>query len=228
METETMANPSPNLATRFQPGYRGPGRPPVGWLRDVMSEEKGGITNREKIARHLIEIATSWEVKVIGKGADGEVLKVASGSDAVQAARILYSYDIGKPRVSDQEFALMLANHFQQVARDQVEIGLKLLGNQLQTMSDEAKAAFWNRCERDPRRFLEAAQEELAARAANDLTCSTQVEQLSPAPESSKDDPSPKDRDMADHGHDAGGSCPPCDEHSDQADAAETSRCVGP
>lgn len=49
---------------------------------------------------HILDIATSWDVIVVGRGADGEAIKVASGRDAVAAAKLLFEYDMGKPTAS--------------------------------------------------------------------------------------------------------------------------------
>jgi hypothetical protein len=139
-------------------------------LRDRLGTvDETGRSKREQILDHLIEVATKWDVKIVGGSADGEVLKVASAGDSVAAARLLYSYDIGKPRIPDHEFALMLAGHIHTVTKDQIEIGLKLLGDELKVMSNEQKRAFWDRCERDPRRFLEAAQAEIEGRERGKL-----------------------------------------------------------
>jgi hypothetical protein len=163
-----MANLNPSPRTRFPEGKSGNpgGKPPTGWLRDVMSEGVDGVPNRVRIARHLIEVATSWDVRVIGKGADGELLKVASGADSVAAARVLYSYDVGKPPMSSDEWAMALAEHFRQAARDQIDIALRALGAKASTMQPEQIAEFVKMCSQDARGFLRAAEEELASRDA--------------------------------------------------------------
>lgn len=53
------------------------------------------ISAREAIADHLIEVATSWEVVVKGRGDDA--IPVASAKDSIEAAKVLWAYDMGKP-----------------------------------------------------------------------------------------------------------------------------------
>lgn len=95
-----MANPNPSPETRFHPGEddrRNPGgRTPTKWLRELLNaaydKSGAGPSRREKIGLHLIEVATSWKVLVFGKD-----LEVASARDAVEAAKLLMAYDMGKP-----------------------------------------------------------------------------------------------------------------------------------
>lgn len=136
------------------------GRPPTKWLRDTLSADDGsGRTKRERILDHLIEVATSWDVRIVGKGADGELLKVASGSDSVAAAKLIYSYDIGKPQGGDREFTMVVAEHLRQAARDQVDIALRALGAKAATMQPEQIAEFVRMCSQDARGFLKAAED---------------------------------------------------------------------
>lgn len=44
---------------------------------------------------HLVEVATSWEVVVKGHGDDA--MPVASAKDSIEAAKVLFAYDMGKP-----------------------------------------------------------------------------------------------------------------------------------
>src|SRR5512136_2684731 len=101
------------LATQFSSTYQPArnGRTRTSWLSAKLNAATGpdGQTVKEKIAAHLIEIATSWEVKIIGKDGDGEVLKVASGRDAVEAAKVLFGYDMGA--MKRPESPLEIANH---------------------------------------------------------------------------------------------------------------------
>lgn len=75
------------------------GRTPTAWLRERLSRaaRSGDMTEREAIYEHMLEVATSWEVRVVGKDSNGELLKVASGKDSVEAAKLLMAYDMGKP-----------------------------------------------------------------------------------------------------------------------------------
>jgi hypothetical protein len=95
-----MANPNPSPDTRFgaarsNEGNAG-GRTPSKWLRELLSasfdRSPGGPSRREKIGLHLIEVATSWKILHFGKD-----IEVASARDAVEAAKLLMAYDMGKP-----------------------------------------------------------------------------------------------------------------------------------
>ena len=44
---------------------------------------------------HLVEVATSWEVVVKGHGDDA--MPIASAKDSIEAAKVLFAYDMGKP-----------------------------------------------------------------------------------------------------------------------------------
>lgn len=99
-----MPNPNPTpppAEHRFSSEKQPPsnGRTPTKWLRDRLNRvAKGGDrTERESVYEHLYEVATSWEVVVVGRSGDGELLKVASARDAVAAAKLLFEYDMGKP-----------------------------------------------------------------------------------------------------------------------------------
>lgn len=164
-----------------------------------------GKTKRQMVAEHLLEVATRWQVLVFGRN-----LEVASGRDSVEAAKVLFSYVIGKP-VSPEESQLKYAEHLRQVARDHVEIGRQLIGKQAETWSPEQIKAFWDMCERDPGQFLRAAQETLAdASPAIDVSVEQPAIEAAPDELSSttdtsetwKPDPdqsSPKGCDMASH-----------------------------
>jgi hypothetical protein len=86
---------------RFTPDRQpaNPGRTPTKWIRERLSRaaKSGDCSERESIYEHLLEVATSWEVRVIGRDSEGELLKVASARDAVAAAKLLFEYDMGKP-----------------------------------------------------------------------------------------------------------------------------------
>jgi hypothetical protein len=127
-------------------------------------DDKGpnATTHREAIGRHLIEIASKWKVVVRGHGEDA--IEVASAGDSIAAAEVLFKYDMGRPPMGSAEWQLALAEHIRKVARDQAELALGLLGNRIHTMTDEEKAAFFQRCSVDARGFLAAAEAELASR----------------------------------------------------------------
>lgn len=75
-----------------------PGRTPTKWLRDLLSaahdKSKNGPSHREAIGMHLIEVATSWTVKIKGRGE--EAYEVADAKDSVAAAELLMRYDMGE------------------------------------------------------------------------------------------------------------------------------------
>lgn len=137
------------------------------WLRQLLSEaahDEGpdGDTHREAIGRHLIEVASKWEVVVKGHGDDA--MPVANGSASVAAAELLFKYDMGRPPPGSDEWRLALAEHIRKVARDQADLALSVLGNRINGMTDDEKVAFFHRCSTDPSGFLKAAEEELASR----------------------------------------------------------------
>lgn len=74
------------------------GRTPTKWLRELLSasrdESPGGRSRREEIALHLVEVATSYEVVLKGRS---DPIELASAKDSIEAARLLYAYDMGKP-----------------------------------------------------------------------------------------------------------------------------------
>jgi hypothetical protein len=102
LQDEQVGPGRPPLATRFssvhQPGNAG--RTDSRWIRNKLGKafRDGDKSARDAIADHLIEVATSWEVRVIGRDSDGEMLKVASARDAVEAAKVLFAYDMGMPK----------------------------------------------------------------------------------------------------------------------------------
>ena len=60
---------------------------------------------------------------------------------------------------------MQLAEHFRQVSSDRFDVLAKTLGDRLKTMEPSELARFLRECDRDPRRYIQAAEEELAARA---------------------------------------------------------------
>lgn len=86
----------PDIATRFKPGQSGNagGRPSNALFRKILREAReDGTTAEESVIRHLIEVATKWQIMHFG-----ETLDVASGRDSVEAAKVLLQYLWGKPR----------------------------------------------------------------------------------------------------------------------------------
>ena len=133
---------------------RGHGRTPSKWLRDYLdaAQDKSdeGKTRRQKIAEHLYEVATSWQIQHFGKD-----IAVASGRDSVAAAQLLYSYDMGPPAKADM---LGLAEHFRRVERDRVDVALAILGPRITALAPEKLADFFRSCAVNPLGFVEAAQ----------------------------------------------------------------------
>lgn len=86
---------------RFKKGSSGNpgGRTPTAWLREFLSaahdKSDEGKSRRMAIAEHLLEVATSYEVIVKGRGDDA--MPMASAKDSIEAARLLMAYDMGKP-----------------------------------------------------------------------------------------------------------------------------------
>lgn len=95
-------------------------------------------------------------MRVIGKDRDGELLKVASGRDSVEAAKLLLGYDMGA--VQRPESRLEVANHLLSVAKLQVDMALGILGNRVNAMGIDELKAFFAKCSENPAAFLEAAQ----------------------------------------------------------------------
>jgi hypothetical protein len=100
-----MGNPNakPPTSTQFKKGEdpkrNAGGRTPVKWLHELLSAANdtsaAGETRREAIGMHLLSIATSWEVKT--KGAGESAIQVADAKNAIEAAKLLLGYDMGKP-----------------------------------------------------------------------------------------------------------------------------------
>ena len=86
------------LAPAWQPGQSGNpgGRTPTRWLRAFLDaaydKSEPGKDRRQRIAEHLYEVATSWQIIQLGRE-----YEVASARDSVAAAALLLAYDMGKP-----------------------------------------------------------------------------------------------------------------------------------
>jgi hypothetical protein len=160
-----------NAPTRFRPGQcpNPHGRPSIQWLRQKVEvvDPQSKQTKLQEMADHLIEVATSWEVRVVGRDSDGELLKVASASDSVNACKLIWQALslLRRNPPSEDEISMNLAEHFRVVAHDQFDVMVRMLGDRLKTMSPGELAEYWRACDRDPRRYVQAAEEELAARA---------------------------------------------------------------
>lgn len=100
-----MPNPNPIVPheagkkTRFRPGYdprRSSPKLSTKFIADRLEKlcEDGRKAN-DDILDHLIEVATKWEVIVVGHG--DEPISVASARDSVKAAELLWSYALGRP-----------------------------------------------------------------------------------------------------------------------------------
>jgi hypothetical protein len=98
-----MANPHPIVpheagkATRFRSGFdpRRSGKTSARFICDRLEKiGEDGSSPNEDILDHLIEVATKWEVIVVGHGDDA--ISVASAKDSVRAAEVLWSYALGK------------------------------------------------------------------------------------------------------------------------------------
>ena len=135
-------------------------------MREMMDakDPETGKTKRQMVAEHLIEVATRWQVLVLGRN-----LEVASARDSVDAAKLLFAYDLCKPPGSEAESMLRIADHLRAVARDHVELGRQLLGKQAETWTPEQIRAFWDVCERDTARFIRDAEAQLADSVTVDI-----------------------------------------------------------
>lgn len=184
-----MANPNPSPATRFRPGLSGNpnGKRSLAWLHARLDRPgPDGKNERERILEHLIEVATKWTI--IHRG---EEIPVASGRDAVEAAKIIYAYAEGKAPESQDVRSLALAEHMRKVAHDAAELALKILGSRVYSMSPTELAAFFRECSGDTQGFIKAANAEAeATRAAGAIEASAiEPAQDAPPPEAA---PSPE------------------------------------
>jgi hypothetical protein len=98
MHTDDQERPGKRFSADYQPQHNG--RTPTAWLRRKLdaAARDGDQTLRDKIFEHLVEVATKWEIVVKGRDPDGAPIEVASARDAVEAAKLLFSYDFGRPR----------------------------------------------------------------------------------------------------------------------------------
>lgn len=101
-----MSNPNPSPATRFPAGTSGnrSGRPSSAWIRRFLAKKDGDRQRRLAVLAHLYEVATKWEVLVVGHG--DEPLEVASARDSVEAAKLILAYDLGTPRKQEDRIEL--------------------------------------------------------------------------------------------------------------------------
>ena len=162
-----LPNEGQRFSKDYRPDNRTTGRTRTAWLSQMLDEAAnddgpGGNTHRQAIGRHLIEVASSWQVVVKGQGENA--IPVASAKDSVAAAEVLWKYDMGRPPMGNEEGRLALAEHIRKVARDQAELSLAALGNRINAMSDAEKVSFFEMCSTDPAKYLRAAEAELAAR----------------------------------------------------------------
>lgn len=169
------SNPSPE--TRFGAARGNPqGRVPTRFLHARLSKPitaldfakrfRAAATSddpsiREAFVDRLVEIAFTDEVMVIGRDSDGEPIKRLSSAESINAIKTLWSYDLGKAPASKEEMALKIAEHFRQIARDQFDVLLKMLGDDLHEKTPAQMREYLNSCDRDPRRYLQAATEAL-------------------------------------------------------------------
>lgn len=83
----------PDVATRFRRRPEGAGRPSRAWIRERLNRhgKDGTATDSEleQILDHQIEVAKSWEVRIVGRDEDGRPIKVASGRDSTEASKFL-------------------------------------------------------------------------------------------------------------------------------------------
>jgi hypothetical protein len=157
------------------------GRPKIAWLRKKLLEAaRAGEPNAmERIADHLIAVATKWEGVVVGYDRETkEQIRVASGRDSVAAAALLWSYAIGKPPSGSEEktIALSFAEHFRKVELDRFQFAKELLGDKLAAMSPMQRAEFFSAMAPNTTGFVEMAEARVSPREP------IEVEQLSASP----------------------------------------------
>lgn len=96
-----MANPTGKggFTGKDDPRRNNGGRTPSKWLHAFLDAANdtsaSGDTRREAIAHHLLSVATSWEVRTKGTGENA--IQVADAKAAIEAAKLLMGYDMGKP-----------------------------------------------------------------------------------------------------------------------------------
>ena len=147
-----QGNPNPIVpheaakATQFRSGYdprrHGP-KVSTKFIAQKLTEEmKDGRTPNDEILDHLIEVATKWEVIV--KGSGDEPMPVASARDSVEAAKLLWSYALGRAGKAPEESQLAKAEHFLSVEKNRFAFALQLLGERAKSMSEGELANFFN------------------------------------------------------------------------------------
>lgn len=148
----TGAGSEPQRWRRGQSGNPS-GRASTRFIRRLLAEkDESGKPLREQIVRHLIELATSYTV--IHAGRD---LELASGRDSVEAAKLLLSYELGKPPASPDEERRSLAEFFRRVERDRIDLVISTLGEQAKTMSAAELGEYFRACSASPEDYLRLA-----------------------------------------------------------------------
>ena len=114
--------PSPRFSSENQPEINtAGGRTPTSYIRRQLNQrgEYFGKTEsmRDQIILRLIETATSQEIRIVGRGRDGEPIEVADMRAANEAAKILLAYDMGQP-----------PKHEKKIGAFQLKPGQDLLG----------------------------------------------------------------------------------------------------
>ena len=127
-----MSNPAPSPATRFKPGYSPKGRPNRAWMRKILAERdtEEGRTEAEKIFRHQVEAAQSWEVRVVGRDGDGELLKVASSRDSTEAAKFVFGL-VGLRQLGPGEDLVKIPDGVMVAGRPMLDIVSDIVRNRL-------------------------------------------------------------------------------------------------
>lgn len=155
-----MAISSTSFTKTLRPSHNG--RTSTAWMRERLNkatrlgDATGDTTLREAIFDHLVEIATSYEVKVIGRDRDGELLKVANTQPAVEAAKLILAYDMGGAPKGVNE--VEVADHLRAVAKQQIDMALGILGNRIYSIDPNELRRFFSECSEDPAKFIEKAR----------------------------------------------------------------------
>jgi len=156
-------------------------------MRKILRErDEGGQNNRERIFRHLIEVATAWTIIHAGKDYD-----VASGRDSVEAAKLIFGYDLGKHPPSAAEFRLALATHFRQVAKDAAEIVLAALGSRKEKMEPADIAEFIGKVGVNTVQYLQQADAVIGGHAVHADDGPRSLTDVAPALDGQEPSPDP-------------------------------------
>lgn len=101
-------------------------------MRKILAERdtEEGRTEAEKIFRHQVEAAQSWEVRVVGRDGDGELLKVASSRDSTEAAKFVFGL-VGLRQLGPGEDLVKIPDGVMVAGRPMLDIVSDIVRNRL-------------------------------------------------------------------------------------------------